>query len=71
MFAHSIRDYVCSGIKKYAVFYFVVPIVIMGQSSQAGFNSTQNNGCLFISLTNQIAVYDHRTVRAKSHLTAW
>ena len=42
----------------------------MRQSSQAGFNPAQNNGRLFIGLTYQIAVYDHRTIRATSHLAA-
>ena len=70
MLTHSIGNHICPGIKEYTVFYFILPIIIMCQSSQAGFNPTQDNGCLFISLTDQIAVHDHRAVRTKSHLAS-
>ena len=70
MLTHPIGNHICPGINEYTVLYFIFPIIIMGQSSQAGFNPAQNNGCFFISLADQIAVHDHCAVRSKSHLTA-
>ena len=40
MLTHSIGNHICPGIKEYTVFYFILPIIIMCQSSQAGFNPT-------------------------------
>ncbi|EJW99958.1 hypothetical protein EVA_11936 [gut metagenome] len=39
----------------------------MGKPSQAGLNASQDDGGLFVGLTDQVAVNDHRHIRPKSH----
>ena len=68
MFSHSVGDQVCSGIDQYTVFDFILPVVIMCHTSEACLNTAQNDGSMFIGLTDQVAVYNSSPVRTKSHL---
>ena len=43
----------------------------MSHTAQTGLDSAQNDRCLLISLTDQIAVDHAGVIRAFSHLTAW
>jgi len=45
----------------------ITPIIIMCQSSKAGFNSAQDNRRLLIYLANQIAIYDCCIIRTFAH----
>ena len=70
MFAHSIRNHICTRIEQYRTFQLVWPVIIVCHSSKTCFDTAQNDRCLFISLTNQISIDYAGIVRSFSHLAA-
>ena len=67
--SHSIRDHIRSGIQQNTVFDFIIPVIVVSQTSEARLDPAQNNRRFLIGLTDQVAVDDHGTVRTQTHLS--
>ena len=69
-FAHSIRNQVCTRIQKNGTLKLIGPVIIMCKSSKTRLDTTQNDWCLLICLTDQIAVHNCCIIRSLSHHSA-
>ena len=67
VFSHSVRNQICTGIKQDRTFHLVGPVIIMCQTAQTGFNSTDNDRGLLVCMPDQITVHHGRIIRSLSH----
>ena len=68
--SHSIGDKIRSRIQQDRPAYLVRPVIVMAQTAQAGFDPSDNDGRVFISPADQIAVDNDRVVRPSAHNAA-
>ncbi len=61
---HAEQKIICLGIKQDGASYFIGPEIIVGNTPQACFNTSQHNGYgLFKKASHKIGVYNDRPVR--------
>ena len=58
LFTHTVHEQVCLAVQQDGALHALAPVVVMSQTPQAGFNTADENGHIFISLPDKIAV-DH------------
>ena len=69
MFTHTIQQQVSTTIQQNRTTHFIIPVVVMAQSSQAGFNTTDDDRCFFVNFSQFITINDCCTVRTFTHFT--
>ena len=69
-FPHAVNQNIRPGVHQGAAAHLVIPVVVVGEAAERGFQPADDNGQVGKSFPGPVGIDDHRPVRPQAHLLA-
>ena len=67
VFSHAVGEDICGAVHQNGAAHLVVPIIVVSKAAQGGLQAANDDRHVTVSLTDAVAIDDHRSVGTLAH----